>query len=113
MSLKNVDISDLIRARIFQTAPGVFSAEIVCLEKNKNVVIDEKALKTLNEEITERCRAYSASDPKTIKFIEEFVVKMVSALHKNGLAELEDAKVQDAKEDHYKEARKYEKMRTR
>jgi hypothetical protein len=106
--MKNVNIADLIKINIYQSR-SAFDVQIECLEKNKNVVFDEKALRTLNEQLTERCKGLSVGDPKTHKYIEEFVYRMISELHRNGLVELEEAQEPDS--DPYKKVRsKYAKF---
>lgn len=100
--MKYVNIADLIKINIYQ-GRGNFDIQIECLDKNKNVVFDEKVLQTLNEQLTDHCKGMSAADPKTQKYIEEFTYRMIMELAKNGLVELEDIKEQD--EDHYKNIR--------
>ena len=106
--MKHVNIADLIKITIYQGKSN-FDVQIDCLDPKKNIVFDEKALQTFNEQLTDRCRGMSAGDPKTQKYIEEFTYRMITELARNGLVELEDAKEQD--DDHYKKMRnKYSKM---
>jgi hypothetical protein len=106
--MKNVNIADLVKIQIYQ-GRSAFDVQIECLEKGKNIVFDEKALETFNHQLTDRCKGMSIGDPKTQKYIEEFVFRMITELHRNGLVELEDMKEQD--DDQYKKVRsKYAKF---
>jgi hypothetical protein len=86
--MKHVSILDQIRIHILQPTPGNVEVHFECLDNTKNVIIDQKALKEMNHQITERTKDMSANDPKTLKYIEEFVAKLLEALWQNGLVEL-------------------------
>lgn len=94
-----VDILDLIRIIVVRGQPrhddpcpvDVFFEPY---DKTKNVWFEERALKTLNESITEHVRSNNLNvrDPNTFKYIEEFVGRMATNLYKNDLVGLEDVK---------------------
>jgi len=109
--MKNVDILDLVEIVVYQGTP---TRENPCPllvhfepnDKNKNIVFDPQALKTLNENITDRVREMSLSlnDPNTIPYIKEFVGRMVSEMHRNGVVVLDD--IGEASDDPYASVRK-------
>jgi flagella basal body P-ring formation protein FlgA len=102
--MKHVSILDQIRIFVFQNTPENFEVTFECLDETKNVVVDQKALKELNGQITERTKNLSAKDPRSAKYIEEFVARMLEALHKNGLVEIVD--ITENKQDPYADLRK-------
>jgi len=106
--MEHVDISDLIEVKIHPgNLPGQVSVAIICLEKGKNIVIDESALEELNAQVTERVKGMSLNHPNAKGFIKEFVCRLVGALHKNGLAVLEDAEEENVESyDPYGDLRK-------
>lgn len=106
-TLDHVEIDSLIDINVFRIkGTGHFGVEIETREPGKVVTFDEKALATLNYEITSimKRKDLSASDPKAAEFIEEYVSRMVRELHVSGLVEITDAPEGDT--DHYKELRK-------
>lgn len=106
--MKNVNIADLIKIKVYQ-GKSALDVQIECLEPGKDVIFDESALRELNNQLTERCKTMSMADPKTEKFVEEFVYRMVTELYRNGLVELVES--QAPIEDHYAKLRKnYHKM---
>lgn len=114
--LKHVDILDLIRVhvlpeRFYDRHTGKFTVLLESVDPHKQVVIDEKASATLNEEVVKRASTFEARDPRAAKFIEEFVSRMVSELYRNGLVVLED--VQDAPSDPYQAAKEQIQMHSR
>ena len=88
--IKNVDILDLVEIKVIQIMPGDFQIMIDCLEKDKQLVFDPKALERLNNLATEKSKSLTSNHPNTIPFIKEFVGRMVSEMHKSGLCALDD-----------------------
>ena len=105
--MNQVDILDLIKIIVYRPEmlkAGAFQVDLESLDKSKRVVLDEDAVKSLNEIITDKCQQFDdARDPKVAKYIEEFVAKMCSGWHRCGLLELEP--IPDEPEDHYKRAK--------
>jgi hypothetical protein len=106
--LKHVDVLDLIKVEVFTPniyKPGDIQVDLVALEKDKRVVIDDSALKSLNQTLYERCQQFEdARDPKVKEYIKEFVGRMCSEWHRNGLLEIED--IPEGVTDHYEDARR-------
>lgn len=101
--MDNVSILDLVKIHILQPIPGHFEVAFTCIDSSKNLVFDEKTLKEMNYQITERTKEMNANDPKTKMYIEEYVAKLTDSLFKNGLVELVD--VTDSVNDPYKDLR--------
>jgi len=101
--MQNVSFLDLVQIRVFQTTPENIQVTFECIEKNKNVVFDEKALKEMNYKINEKVIGMNAKDPKVKEYINEFVAKLAEALYKNGLVEIVEAT--EAKTDPYGDLR--------
>jgi hypothetical protein len=99
-----IDIADLIKVRLIEPKPGFIQAMFECVDRTKNVVFDEKALAKLNEILADKVKGMEARDPKVHTYIEEFLMRMVSELYKNGLVDIVEAK--DSEEDPYAFARK-------
>jgi hypothetical protein len=103
--LKNVDISELIRIHVFRDKPTPqdkmpYRVVVESLEKDKRVVFDPDALKVLNQKVTENAQRFDdGRDPRVAEYIKEFISKMISELHRNGLVVLEN--IPDGPEDHY------------
>lgn len=102
--MKSIDVLDRVHILVFQPVSGHFDVTFECMEKDKRLVFDEGALKTLNEKIIDLCRDKNAADPNTRGYIEEFTGRMLKEYYKLGLAVIED--VPDAIEDHYHKLRK-------
>jgi len=101
--MDHVSIMDLVRAHVMQPKPGYFQVMFESIDRTKNVVIDEGALKEFNVQVTERMSESDARDPQTKTKIEEFCMKLLEGLYKNGLAELVEAK--NPKSDPYADMR--------
>lgn len=105
--MKHVDLLDLVRVEVNRIpGTGQFRVFIEAIDKEKKVVMDPSAQKTLNNKITSICKEknLSALDPNTIGYIKEFVGRVVSELARNGLVELAD--YEDRPDDPYAEIRK-------
>lgn len=108
--IKNVDILELIRIHVFQGEPTredpmPYRVMIESLDQSKKVVFDEKALSIMNDKLTERAQLFEdGRDPRVTDYIQEYVSRMVSELHRNGLVELQE--IGDVKEDPYASVRK-------
>lgn len=100
---KHVDPVDLLRARVVQLAPGHLSVAFECIQPDKKLIFDSTALKTLNNKITEKVAGMNYKDQKVVMYIEEFAMKAVAALYKNGLCAFED--IPEAENDPYKKLR--------
>ena len=103
--MKHVDILELIRIHVFRI-PNTpkFEVEIECIERDKNLVFDEDALRVMNHKITEKAAQFEARDPRAKNYIEEFVARLTSELHRNGLVELEE--VPESAPDPYADMRR-------
>jgi hypothetical protein len=103
--MKHIDVLELIRIHVFRI-PNTprFEVEIESIDKNKNVVFDEDALRIMNQKITERAAQFEARDPRAKTYIEEFIARLTSELHRNGLMELEE--ISDEPSDPYADLRK-------
>lgn len=105
--MKHVDVLDLIKINVYRPnifKPTEFQVDLECLEKDKQVVVDEDELQTLNRILTEKCREFEdARDPRVVGYIEEFVGKMCQEWHTAGLLVIEEIK--DTPKDPYKEAK--------
>lgn len=101
--LNKVDINDLIEINISRPTLDTISITLDAIEPGMKVVIDSKALETLNNKLTSKAKGLQPSDPKTIMYLEEFCAKMLTELHKHDLVILEEAS--DSPEDHYKKWR--------
>ena len=89
--MNHIDILDQIQIDVFRIPNTAnFEVEISCLDRTKNVVFDEKALRVMNQKITEKAAQFEARDPRAKTYIEEFVGRLTSELFRNGLAEIED-----------------------
>ncbi len=63
----------------------------------------------MNQRITEKARAMDIRDPKLMRYIEEFVGRLISELGRHDLVILEDAP--DSPDDPYAKVRKqYERF---
>jgi len=107
--LKNIDILDLIRIHVYKERPrkndaAPIGVNIECVEKGKKIVFDEKSLKALNEQATIQAAKFDIRDQNVLNYVEEFVARMVSAFHKNGLVEIVD--IPDSPDDPYANIRK-------
>lgn len=103
--MKHVDILELIRVHVFRVPNTArFEVEIESIDKNKNVVFDEDALRIMNQKITEKAAQFEARDPRAKHYIEEYVARLTGELHRNGLMELEE--VPDEASDPYADLRK-------
>jgi len=103
--MNQVDILDLVRIHVFRIPNTArFEVQVEAVDKTKNVVFDEDALKVLNQKVTERAAQFEARDPRAIGYIEEFVGRLTSELYRNGLVEL--ATVSDEDQDPYADLRK-------
>ena len=109
--MKNVDFLDLVEIVVYRGSP---TKENPCPlmvhfepnDKGKNIVFDPAALKTLNDNITDRVLEMSLSlyDPNTIEYIKEFIGRLVSEMHRNGVVVLDD--VGEGDSDPYASVRK-------
>jgi hypothetical protein len=107
--MNHVNISELMNITAFRVGQtGKFVVDIRCLDPDKKVVIDPKALETMNNKITERAAQFEARDPKAKTYIEEFVSRMLPELHRVGLLEIVD--IPDAPADPYAEFKKAMKL---
>ena len=89
--LKHTNISEMLNItahRVGQT--GNFVVDILCLDMTKKVVIDPKALETMNQKIGEKASQLSANDPRAKKYIEQFVSQLLPELQRVGLADIVD-----------------------
>ena len=106
--MNHVDILELIKISVFRPnvyRPGEFQVSLEALEKGKQVVVDENALKSLNEILTQKCKEFDdARDPKVAKYIEEFVAKLCSDWHRIGLLVIDN--MSEAPQDPYEKAKK-------
>jgi hypothetical protein len=106
--MKHVDILELMRIHVYRPnpfLPGAFQVDLESLDKTKQVVLDERASKKLNEIIVEKCKQFNdARDPRVTSYIEEFVAKMCSEWHRAGLLVLDD--IPEASSDPYAEVKK-------
>lgn len=102
--MNKVDILDLVRIHVFRlpNTPS-FEVEIEPLDKNKNVIFDEDALRVMNEKVSEKAAQFEARDPRAKDYIQEFVGRMTSELYRNGLVSLEV--VTDEPDDPYVDMR--------
>jgi hypothetical protein len=101
--MNHVDILDLIKINVNQLFNGEVTVDLECLEQGKQVVLDEDALKYLNNVLTEKAKNMSISNPNTLQYIKEFVGRMLSELSRNGLVVLEE--ISDTPQDPYRTAK--------
>jgi len=108
--MTHVDILDLVKINVFKGTPtpidpNPIRISIDPIDRNKNLVFDDGALNVLNRKMAEFVieRGLSIKEETTFRYVEEFVGRMLSELHKNGLVLLEEAP--DAPEDPYKDVR--------
>lgn len=103
--MNHVSILDLVNIHVLRIPnTAMFEINIESLDKDKQFVIDPDALRILNQKLTEKVSVLEVNDPKARYYMEEFTAKMISELHKNGLAMLED--IPDAPKDPYAEVKK-------
>lgn len=103
--MNKVDILDLVHIHVFRIPNTArFEVQIEAIEKNKNVIFDEDALKIMNQKITEKAAQFEARDPRAKDYIQEFVGRMTSELYRNGLVALDI--VTDEPDDPYADIRK-------
>jgi len=109
--MNHVDFLDLVKITVTRFPnSGQFKVFVEAIEKNKKVIFDEDALRTMNNKITEVCKEkkLSALDPNTVGYIKEFIEKLVSELARHGLIEL--VEYEDQPDDPYAKIRQqYEK----
>ena len=108
--MQHVDILDLVNINVARGQPTPIDPVpirvfVEPVDRTKNVVFDESALKVLNNKMSEfvLSRQLDIRDDNTFKYIEEFVGRMVTELYKNGLMALED--VGDEPDDPYQDVR--------
>ena len=109
--MSKVDLLDLIKVNVFldmevlsKENPLPYRVSISPLDESKRFIIDDDALKTLNQKITEKVQQFeNGRDPRVVGYIKEFASRMISELSRNGLALLED--IPEAAEDHYAKLR--------
>lgn len=97
--MDSVDILDRVDILVFQFHPGHFSVDFKVKEKEKHLVFDETALKTLQDKVLDLTRGKNAKDPNTVGYIQEYVGRLIREYHKVGLAVIED--IPDSPDDHY------------
>jgi len=102
--MESVDILDRIHIIVFQHTAGHFDVTFECREKDKQIVLDSKALATMEQKVMDLCRDKNAADPNTRGYIEEYIGRLLTEYHKLGLAVIED--VPDAPSDPYQALRK-------
>ena len=108
--MSHVNISEMMNITAFRIGQtGKFVVDIRCLDVSKKVVIDPKALETMNSKITEKAAQFEARDPRAKTYIEEFVSRMLPELQRVGLLEIID--IPDEPEDPYAEFKKAMKIR--
>lgn len=112
-----VDILDLVDIKVFpgmptQADPAPIRVEVTAIDRTKNVIFDTDALRVMNQRITERARELDIRDSRLMRYVEEFVGRLISELGRHDLVVLEDAK--ESPDDPYVEARKkYERFSRR
>lgn len=98
-----VNIAELLTVTAMnRDGTGEFVVDIVPLDKHKRFVMDPKAMETMNEQITSKCRVLEARDPRTRLYIEEMVSRLITELNRVGLCQIEDV---PEMEDPYKAIR--------
>lgn len=102
--MESVNILDRLDLHVFQPKPGHFFVDFTCKEKGKRFIIDEQAKQNMEHKINELCAEKHANDEKTRMYIEEYIGRMIYALHKADLAIIED--IPPGVEDHYAQFRK-------
>lgn len=102
--MESVDILDRVDIMIFQPSPGNFTIDFSVKEQGKRLVIDEKALQTLQNKLNELTVGKDASDPNVRGYMEEFTGKLLQQYHKVNLAMIEDMPKEIV--DHYEAFRK-------
>lgn len=104
-NLKNVEVTDLVRIHVLEgmsTPQDRLPYQVIVepIDDTQRVVFDDGALKVLNDRITDKVQQFeNGRDPRVIKYIEEFVARMISELYRNGLMILED--LPESPEDPY------------
>jgi hypothetical protein len=107
--MKHVDILDQVTIHVFRMPNTArFEVQIEPVDKNKNVVFDEDALRVMNEKITEKAAQFEARDPRAKDYIEEFIARLTSELYRNGLVELQE--VEEPKDPYQEIKDKYKRM---
>jgi hypothetical protein len=108
--MKNIEFLDLVNIVVTRGIPTAIDPCPVIvsfdpIDKEKNIVFDEDALKTMNNKITERMikMGLNVRDPNVFEYIKEFAGRLAAELYRNGLIEFEDVK--DAPEDPYAKVR--------
>jgi len=103
-----LDLVDIHVSRGVPTPGNLFPLTVSFTphDRTKNVIFDEKALKTLNHKVTERIREMrlKANDDRTYDYIREYVGRLSEELYKCDLVAFEEAT--EAPEDPYEEIRK-------
>lgn len=102
--MDSVDILDRVRIHVFQTSPGHFDVDFTCREKNKVLVLDDDAKKTLTNKLNELAVGKDAMSANTRGYIEEYTGRLLQGFHKCNLALIEDRP--EAIDDHYEKIRK-------
>lgn len=93
--LKKVQMSELVNIRVWYNEAGEVDVTFDPIDLTKNLVIDEKALQSLNAELTERMIGTSLTHPNTKPYIEEYCAKWLDQMARHDLVVLEDAKMDD------------------
>lgn len=107
--MDSVDILDRVDILLFQPAPGHFTVDFSCKEKDKQLVVDTDMLREMERKITELCQqrglsVNSEEIDKTRGFIQEYIGRFIQKCHKMNLAVIED--VPQGSDDHYEHLRK-------
>jgi len=102
--MESVDFLDRISIHLFQPVPGHFNVDFSVKEKGKRLVLDEDALKKMQNKITDLCSDKNANDENTRGYIEEYVGRLLKEYYKVGLALIED--MPEARDDHYDHLRR-------
>ena len=93
--MKDLNICDLVEVRLWHDGSGGISVAFEPLDPTQNVVIDETAMATLNDTLSERLAGHSVSDPNSLMYIKEFCHKWLSEFYASGYVLLERVKMDD------------------
>ena len=89
--LKRVALSDLVEVQILQGAPGEISVFFEPIDVTKNVVVDENALKALNDVLEKKLIGLSVGNPNAYGYIKEFCANWLNEMGRVNLVQIIDA----------------------
>ena len=110
-----VDFLDLVSVHIGRGVPThvdphPIEVNFEPLDRTKNVIFDENALKLMNAKVSEKIKSMQLKldDSRTFDYIKEFVGRLTAELYRHDLVGFEDVK--EAKDDPYSEVRNKEEL---